>query len=129
MAVRTHDAGKLEVTRDVEPAALRDLLEDPPRATVALLDHDRVDALPVRYRLDGGTHLIGVASEATVAIEGREVLLVIDDGAYWFELRGVSVRGVATRIDAPDGDRGGHAWYAIAPRRVLGWDYGAIRRV
>jgi hypothetical protein len=56
------------------------------------------------------------------------VVLVIDAGEYWFELRGLSVRGVATRVDSPGpAETVPLAWYAIEPRRVLAWDYGAIR--
>jgi hypothetical protein len=128
MASRTPDAGTQRVTRDVEPAALRDLMEQPPRATVAFVDGEQVDAIPVRYRLSGEAHLIGVGGNMAVVLEDREVVLVIDDGAYWFELRGISVRGVASRIDPPGGDAAECAWYVIAPRRVLAWDYGTIRQ-
>jgi hypothetical protein len=54
-------------------------------------------------------------------------VLVIDDGRYWFQLRGVSVRGIANRIDTPAGAAAQLAWYAVETRRVLAWDYGAVR--
>jgi hypothetical protein len=55
-------------------------------------------------------------------------LLVIDDGPYWFELRGVSVRGIASRVDAPPGAAAVQlAWYTVGTGRVLAWDYGAVR--
>lgn len=114
------------MTRDVEPAALRDLLEHPARATVAFVDRGAVDLLPVRARGGAGRHRFGVAAGAAPDLEGREVVLVIDDGPYWFELRGISVRGVARRADAP-AEADPLAWYAIEPRRVLAWDYGTIR--
>jgi len=116
------------VTRDVEPWAVRDLMDDPPRATVAFVERDAVDALPVRARFAGGRHLFGVVAERAPDLGGREVLLVRDGGAYWFELRGISVRGLAERVDPPGaGAPERLAWYAVAPRRVLAWDYGAIR--
>lgn len=116
------------VTRDVEPAAVRDLLEHPPRATVAFVDHGAVDLLPVSARCSADRHLFRVAVAGAPDLENREVVLVIDDGQYWFELRGISVRGVAKRIDAPaPGEADGVAWYAIEPRRILAWDYGTIR--
>jgi hypothetical protein len=114
------------VTRDVEPAALRDLLAHPVRATVAFVGGDGVDLVPVRARCAAGSYLFGVAAGAAPDVAGREVVLVIDDGRYWFELRGVSVRGAARRIDSP-GETDGLSWYAIAARRVLAWDYGTIR--
>src|SRR5262245_30843416 len=115
------------VTRDVEPSALRGLLERPLRATVALVDEGQVEVLPARYRLRTDAHLIGVPRDSAKTLEGREVVLVIDAGAYWFELRGISVRGLARRTDPADGDATDLTWYVIDPRRVLGWDYATIR--
>jgi hypothetical protein len=46
------------VTRDVEPAAVRQLLDDLPRATVAFLDAEAVELLPARARCDAGVHLL-----------------------------------------------------------------------
>jgi len=118
------------VTRDVEPSALKDLLEHPPRATVAFVDRDAVEVLPVRARFRADTYQFGVQPEVATDFEHREVVLVIDDGAYWFELRGISVRGLARRTDRGEpGETDALAWYAIEPRRILAWDYGAIREV
>jgi hypothetical protein len=115
------------VTRDVDPAAVRDLLDRPPRATVAFVDGGAAALLPARARLDGDRHLFALAAEAPV-LDRREVVLVIDDGQYWFQLRGVSVRGIARSIDAPAGAAAERlAWYTIDARRVLAWDYGALR--
>jgi hypothetical protein len=114
------------VTRDVELSALRDLLDRPPRATVAFVDGGGVSLLPARARCSVTQHLFGVSLSAVPDLTGREVVLVIDDGPYWFELRGVSVRGIAAGVALPSGG-GDLAWYAIEPRRVLAWDYGTIR--
>ncbi len=122
------DAREKRVTRDVGVSAARDLLEYPPRATVAFLDHDAVDLLPARARFSADTHLFGVLADAAPDLENREVVLVVDDGQYWFELRGISVRGVAARVEPPrESETERLVWYAIAPQRVLAWDYGAIR--
>lgn len=116
------------VTRDVDPAAVRDLLDRPPRATVAFVDGGAATLLPARVRLDGDRHLFAVAADEAPALDQREVVLVIDDGPYWFQLRGFSVRGIARSIDAPTSAEAGQlAWYAIDTRRVLAWDYGAVR--
>lgn len=116
------------VTRDVAVSAVPDLLDHPPRATVAFVDGGAVDLLPARARCRGDTHLFGVLPDAAPDLQNCEVVLVIDDGPYWFELRGISVRGVAARVEPP-GDGGAErlVWYAIEPRRVLAWDYGSIR--
>ena len=114
------------MTRDVEVSALRDLLERPPRATVTFVDGGAVSLSPARARCSVTKHLFGVSPAGAPDLADREVVLVIDDGPYWFELRGISVRGIAARVEPPNGG-GGLAWYAIAPRRILAWDYGAIR--
>jgi hypothetical protein len=114
------------VTRDVELSAVRDLLDRPPRGTVAFVERDAVEVVPVRARCSAESYSFGVLTGATPDLEGREVVLVIDDGQYWFELRGVSVRGVARRSEVASG-AGGLTWYALEPRRVLAWDYDSLR--
>jgi prepilin-type processing-associated H-X9-DG protein len=114
------------VTRDVEVSALRDLLDHPSRATVAFVDGNAVSLLPARARCSATKHLFGVASATAPDLADREVVLVIDAGPYWFEARGISVRGIAARVE-PSSRDGDLVWYTIEPRRVLAWDYGAIR--
>jgi hypothetical protein len=115
------------VTRDVDPAAVRDLVTHPPRATVAFAAGGRADLLPAKVSAAGERYLFGVAAGMAPDLAGAEVVLVIDDGPYWFELRGLSIRGVATRVAPPAGETARLVWHAITPRRVLAWDYGAIR--
>jgi hypothetical protein len=113
------------VTRDVEPAALRDLLEHPPRGTVAFVHDGAVDVVPARVRFEGDRCRFAICADATSSLADREIVLVVDDGPYWFQLRGVSLRGRA--VAAPTGDADGLAWYELAPRRVIAWDYGTVR--
>jgi hypothetical protein len=118
-------AGQRRVTRDVEPAALGDLLEHPRRATVAFVRDGTSEAVPARVRVEFSRWLFAVVADAAPDLTGHEVVVVVDDGPYWFQLRGLSVRGLAEARDARDGD--GLVWYAVTPRRVLAWDYGAVR--
>jgi hypothetical protein len=113
------------VTRDVEPAALGDLLEHPRRATLTFVRDGAADAVPARIRVDGNRYRFAVVADAAPDLTGHEVVVIVDDGPYWFQLRGLSLRGVAEATDACDGD--GLVWYAVTPRRVLAWDYGAVR--
>ncbi len=129
MADKAGGASGKRAIRDVEPAALGDLLEHPPRATVAFVDHGEVDLVPVRAHASAQTHRFGVATAGAPDFHDREVILLIDDGQYWFELRGMSVRGVARRSPPEREEAGGLVWYAIEPRRVLAWDYATIREV
>lgn len=116
--------GSARVTRDVEPEALHALLRNPPRAAVCVVRDGVPDLLPAVARVSGG-HRFAVDAAAP-GLDGCEVVLVVDDGPYWFQLRGVSVRGRARRAPEPP-DATGLAWYVIDPRRVLAWDYGALR--
>jgi hypothetical protein len=121
-------AADKRVTRDVDPSALRDLIDDPPRATVAFIEREAAELLPVKVVARRGLHLFGIVAVGSPDIEGREVVLLMDGGSYWFELRGVSVRGSAARVDSPEGEAAERLrWYAVVPRRVLAWDYGSIR--
>ena len=116
------------MTRDVSVAAVRDLTEQPPRATVAFAGRDAIDLFPARARFDGDRYHFGLLAGSAPDLEAHEVVLVIDAGAYWFDLRGISVRGTATRVEpSGDGRPDDLVWYAIAARRILAWDYGAIR--
>jgi hypothetical protein len=116
------------VTRDVDLVTVRDLFDQPPRATVAFVDGGDAAVLPARAHVNGDHRLFAVAADAAPALDRREVVLVIDDGPYWFQLRGVSLRGIANRVDAPIDAPAAHlAWYAVDTRRVLAWDYGAVR--
>lgn len=112
----------MPVTRDVTLGALRNLLERPPRASVTFLDGDGVTIVPVRLRFAGGQPLVGLPAGGP-DLAGREVVVLVDDGPWWFRLRGASFRGLARR----DAEAEGVVWWAVAPRRILAWDYGTIR--
>jgi len=103
-------------TRDVTPADVADVVADPRRATVTFVDDGEPAIVPVRARREGDRWRFATAAPT---LDDREVVLLLDDGDWWFELRGVSVRGVARR----DGD----GWYTVEPGRVLAWSYGSLR--
>lgn len=70
------------VIRDVEPEALSNLRDCPPRASVAFSDGDAVDLVPARARFGVGTYQFGVSAETAPQLTNREVVLLIDDGPY-----------------------------------------------
>jgi hypothetical protein len=108
------------VTRDVDPSAMRDLLDHQPRTTVVFVDSDRAAMLPARAHLDGEGLLFAVAADAAPTLDRCEVVLVIDERWYWFQRRGVSVRGIARCVDAPTvPEAASLAWYVVDKRRVL----------
>jgi hypothetical protein len=117
-------ARRVRVTRDVDPAALRDLADRPRWATVTFMEGERADILPARADLASGEPRFGVDPRRGADLDGREVVLIVDDGPYWFELRALSIRGVARRAAGAAGDL---AWYALETKRVVAWDYGSLR--
>jgi hypothetical protein len=92
------------VTRDVAPEALRDLLDRPPRASMAFVRAGAPNVLPARVRMSGQRQLFAIDADAAPALEQREIVLLVDDGPYWCQLRGVSVRRIAVPVDPPLGD-------------------------
>ncbi len=119
----------VEVTRDVDPSRVHDLLERPPRASLTIRRGDAVHVEPVIVRLVEDRPCCGVQREAGAAVEAAdEVVLLADGGWYWFQLRGISLRGRVARMDKPPtGASPDLVWFQLAPRRTLAWDYAAIR--
>jgi len=115
------------VTRDVAIARLADLLRQPRRTSVAFVGDGEVHLWPACANATIDVFHFGVAPDCP-DLTSREVVLLLDDGDQWFELRGVSARGVARAIAEPGRDQADEvAWYAIDPRRVLAWHYGSLR--
>lgn len=117
------------VTQRVDPAALDAMLERPPRAAIAYLDSEQVEAMPVAYRRDGGRHLVGVDRGALPACGAPErAVLLVDDGRYWFELRAVTLRGRLVPLPEPPEPAAAtdRAWLELLPEHAVAWDYGTL---
>lgn len=127
MAAAPENLAPRRVTRDVELSALRDLLDGPRQGTVAVVLDDAIDVLPAEARCSGDLCKFGLLC-ASPDLDDLEVVLVIDEGPFWFQLRGASFRGIARRSEPPEpGTAERLVWYALEPRRILAWDYGSIR--
>lgn len=119
------------VTQRVDPEPLLAELLAHGRAAVAFDHDDHIDALPARVvaggrGVSGDTVLrVGLAPESLPADAAFDrVTLVVDDGAFWFELRAVNLRGRMVR--AAEATTDGVAWFDFSPRRATGWDYGTL---
>jgi hypothetical protein len=108
----------MHVTREASEEELRDLVERPPRAHIAYVREGRAEAVPVMARRTADAWLIRAEEELPA---GRAMLL-IDDGVYYFELRGLRYPGVLMP-PAP-----GQRFQRFLPRKAIGWDYGKMRR-
>ena len=120
-------------TRRVPAEALRELLQAPPRANIAFRTGDTVQAAPVAFRFQAGRYWIGVPRTDTGPLlgPGELVKLLIDDGRWFFQLRGLWIRGhtAATAGQPPGGAPGSLAWLELVPDKVVAWDYGILRTV
>ena len=95
------------------------MLASPPRAHIALVRDGAPDAAPVSFRREGGAWLVRLPGDLDLP-DGTEIALLIDEGRYYFELRGLRARGTL----GPARDDG---WRPFAPGRIVTWDYGTLR--
>lgn len=112
-----------DITRAVTTKDLEGLLEEAEVALVAWSRDGHIAAEPAAFRFESGMYFIGLPP-GTLS-EDTEVAALIDDGALYFDLRGVRVRG---RISSSsDAQGGGLDWFVIQPEREVAWDYGRLR--
>ena len=116
------------VTRNIDPAEARDLLERVPRASVAFANGDGPSAEPATVSFQNGRYLVGIAAGASSRpAAGEEVVLLIDEGVLFFDLRAIYIRGtVGLSAGEPQDDL---FQFSVAPTKIVAWDYGRLREV
>jgi hypothetical protein len=114
-----------EVTVRVPLEESLDLLERPARACVGFVRDGQPQLEPVHVSYEDGRYLIGIGSGALAPDPSDEVVLVVDDGVLFFELRAVYVRGVTRSISSVPQE--GLRWAEVEPRLVSSWNYGRMR--
>lgn len=102
-----------------------DLIERPARACVAFVVDGLPRIEPVRVRHEENRFLVGFEEDSMIPHPLSEVVLVVDEGTLFFDLRAVYVRGEAARSDRELED--GVQWIVLKPVRVSSWDYGRMR--
>ena len=118
------------VTRDIDPAFARDLLERVPRACLCFACDHGPEAQPVALVWQEGRYLVGIPEQTALQPDtGQEVVLLVDEGVRFFDLRAIYIRGQVTPIGAPDHAPIGHAWFELVPLKTVAWDYGMLREV
>ncbi len=116
------------VTRDIDPGSAQDLLERLPRACLAFAGENGPQLQPVEVIWQGGRCRVGIPEgAASHPLSGQEVVLLIDEGIYYFDLRALTIRGQAQPAAAPPGARSGYAWLELVPSKMVAWDYGKMR--
>ena len=118
------------ITRDIDPADAQDLLERVPRASLAFASDDRPHAQPIAFVWLDGRYLAGIP-EATNLQPGvdQEVVLLVDEGVQFFDLRAIYIRGRVKPAETPAGAPADRTWVEVIPLKTVAWDYGTLREV
>jgi hypothetical protein len=103
-------------TRAATEQSLPDLVAQPPRAHMSFVRDGSIEALPVACWRDRDCWVI----RAAMPVPSGRAMLVIDDGVYYFDLRGLRYPGL---VEAPldSGEQ------RFVPEKAIGWDYGSMR--
>ncbi len=118
------------VTRNIDPGNARDLLERVPRACLSFACDDGPHAQPIVLVWHEERYLAGIPENVDrQPAPDQEVVLLVDEGIYWFDLRAIYIRGQVKPAEAPRGAPGGRTWFELIPSKTVAWDYGALREV
>ncbi len=118
------------ITLNVNPVEARDLLERVPRACLAFAGDEGPRVEPVTFWFKDDRYLVGIPSTAASHLtDHEEVVLLVDDGVQFFDLRAVYVRGHVQPLDGAADLAGNLAWLEVQPTRAVAWDYARIREV
>ena len=118
------------ITLNIDPVEARDLLERVPRACLAFVSDQgpQVELVPVLFKDD--RYLVGMpSSAASHPTAHEEVVLLVDDGVLFFDLRAIYVRGHVQPLGSVEGLAGDFFWFAVQPTRTVAWDYARMREV
>jgi hypothetical protein len=118
------------VTRNITLDCARDLLERAPRACITFAGEHGPQAQPVVLLWHEPRYVIGIPVQAEQRPDsGQEVVLLIDEGVYFFDLRAIYIRGQIQPVEAPCDAPAGLTWFEVVPRKTVAWDYGKLHEV
>ena len=118
------------VTRNIDLGSARDLLERVPRACLCFASDHGPQAQPIVLVWHDGRYLAGLPQEAEQRPNsGQEVVLLIDEGVHFFDLRALYIRGQVKPADAPSEAPANCTWVEVVPLKTVAWDYGTLREV
>jgi len=116
------------LTRDIDLADARDLLERAPRASLAYAQAAGPCALPIAFVWRHDRYFVGLPAPTDLQAD-QEVVLLIDEGMHFFDLRAVYLRGRVKPVDPPLNAPADQAWFEVLPTKVVAWDYGTLHEV
>jgi hypothetical protein len=77
-----------------------------------------------------GRYLAGIPEDADSQLgSDQEVVLLIDEGVYYFDLRAIYIRGQVKPVEAPRNAPASRTWFEVVPLKTVAWDYGTLREV
>ncbi len=118
------------VTRNIDPGSARDLLERVPRACISFACDHGPQAQPIVLVWHDGRYLAGIPEDADRRpSSGQEVVLLIDEGVYYYDLRALYIRGRVKQASAPRDAPASRTWFEVVPLKTIAWDYGMFREV
>lgn len=103
----------------------RDIIESDDRACVARISSGRPSIEPVDFRYTEGRFFVRFGDGSPAPGQGTEVVLLVDEGVLFFDLRAVYVRGAVGPALAEE--KAPRPWVEIQPTKVSSWDYGRMR--
>ncbi len=120
-----------EMTRAATQTDLGDLLIRVPHANLAFETEDGIAAVPVGFAHVDGRYCVGLPRIGGDSDDspraGQQAMLLIDDGWYYFELRGLRVRGALRDSPTPSELDPALRWLELEPHKINAWDYGSMR--
>lgn len=118
------------VTLNTDLVEARDLLERVPRACAAFVSDQGPQVEPVAVLFKDDRYLVGMPPSAAGYLTAhQEVVLLVDDGVQFFDLRAIYVRGHVHPLGGVEVVAGDLFWFEVQPTRAVAWDYARIREV
>jgi len=119
-----------QITRNIDLNSAHDLLERVPRACISFAHDNGPQAQPVALVWRDNRYFVGIP-ETVNHHPGteQEIVLLVDEGIYFFDLRAIYIRGHVQRVEAPRGAPDRHIWFELVPIKTVAWDYGTLHEV
>ena len=119
-----------QITRNIDLTSAHDLLERVPRACIAFAHDDGPQAQPVTVVWQDQRYFVGMPETADHQPEAnQEVVLLVDEGVYFFDLRAIYIRGHVQPTEAPTNEPSEYTWFELLPLKTVAWDYGTLHEV
>ncbi len=91
---------------------------------------DGPQAQPIVLVWHNDRYFAGIPEDADCRpVSGQEVVLLIDEGIHFYDLRAIYIRGQVKPAETPSDASSDHTWFEVVPLNTVAWDYGSLREV